>query len=128
MKKAHHLHIGKVGEDVAVQWLVKNGFTVVERNYWKKWGEIDIVAEKDTCLHFVEVKTTERTSDKNSSVAPEENMHQKKMQRLERVIETYVQEKQISESKEWSIDVCVVYLNTKTHIARVQYYQDIVLK
>jgi Holliday junction resolvase-like predicted endonuclease len=52
-----HLDVGKIGEDTAARFLVKQGFMIVERNYWKKYGEIDIVAKKKGVIHFVEVKT-----------------------------------------------------------------------
>ena len=48
--------IGQVGEDIACKFLMKHGFTVLERNYTKKWGEIDIIAQKEDVLYFVEVK------------------------------------------------------------------------
>ena len=55
--KTGHLRVGKVGEGVAARYLVQNGFEIKERNYSKKWGELDIVALKGEKLHFVEVKT-----------------------------------------------------------------------
>ena len=47
---------GEIGEELACKFLVKHGFTIFERNYTKKWGEIDIVATKNGVLHFFEVK------------------------------------------------------------------------
>ena len=54
---------GKYGEDIAVKYLIKNGYKIVERNYhFSRYGEIDIIAlDKDT-LCFIEVKT--RTTEK----------------------------------------------------------------
>ena len=52
--------IGEIGENVAAKFLMKHGFAILDRNYTKKWGEIDIVAEKDNLLHFVEVKSVVR--------------------------------------------------------------------
>ena len=49
--------VGKFGEDVACMFLKKHGYRVVERNYLRKWGELDIVAKKAKKLCFVEVKT-----------------------------------------------------------------------
>lgn len=48
--------IGDQGEDAAAQYLERNGFRVLERNWKTRWCEIDIVAEKDGAVHFVEVK------------------------------------------------------------------------
>ena len=49
--------VGEIGESVAVRFLVKHGFSILNRNYTRKWGELDIVAEKDAKLYFVEVKS-----------------------------------------------------------------------
>ena len=45
--------IGQIGENVASKYLVKHGFSIVERNYTKKWGEIDIVARKEKRIHLI---------------------------------------------------------------------------
>ncbi|MEK7560306.1 MAG: YraN family protein, partial [Patescibacteria group bacterium] len=63
---------GNLGEKLAAKFLSANGFKIVETNYWRKWGEIDIIAEKDNILHFVEVKAT--GSDEESGYRPEENI------------------------------------------------------
>ncbi len=49
--------LGKYGEDFAVSVLEAEGCTVLERNFRCRAGEIDIIAEKDGTLYFVEVKT-----------------------------------------------------------------------
>ena len=48
---------GEIGENIAVKFLVKHNFTILERNYTKKWGELDIVAEKQGKIYFIEVKS-----------------------------------------------------------------------
>ena len=47
---------GKQGEALACDFLKENGFVIVCQNYWSPLGEIDIVAKKEDCLYFVEVK------------------------------------------------------------------------
>ncbi len=51
------LHFGKEGEKAAVKFLKKKGYRFIEKNYRNKTGEIDIVAEQDEVLVFVEVKS-----------------------------------------------------------------------
>lgn len=59
---AQHLLLGQIGEELAANWLMKNGFRILHRNWRSKYGyELDIVAFKDNKLHIVEVKT--RTDD-----------------------------------------------------------------
>lgn len=53
----NNLQLGKIGEGVAVKYLQKQGFQIIERNFKKRYGEIDIVAKDRDTLVFVEVKT-----------------------------------------------------------------------
>lgn len=54
--------VGKKGEDLTASFLRKNGWTVIKRNYYCRFGEIDIIAENDTYIIFVEVKTRRENS------------------------------------------------------------------
>jgi len=49
--------LGKEGEDKAEEFLKRNGFKILERNFRTPYGEIDIIAKKGSRLFFVEVKT-----------------------------------------------------------------------
>lgn len=48
---------GKQGEDQAVEYLTQQGYTILERNWFMRIGEIDIIAQKDDVIYFFEVKT-----------------------------------------------------------------------
>ncbi len=52
----HTTVIGNRGEDLASQWLLHNSYKILERNWKNRWCEIDIVAQKDAVVYFVEVK------------------------------------------------------------------------
>ena len=54
---AEHNDLGKFGEELAVEFLQKNGYTILETNWTFQKAEIDILAQKDTILAVVEVKT-----------------------------------------------------------------------
>jgi putative endonuclease len=49
--------LGKQGESIAIQYLVKNGYRIIETNYRTDFGEIDIIAKDKGTLVFIEVKT-----------------------------------------------------------------------
>jgi len=54
---SNNIEVGKKGEDIAVKYLKRHGYKVLDRNFRsRRWGEIDIVATKDDVLVFVEVK------------------------------------------------------------------------
>ena len=125
--------IGEIGENVAVKFLVKRGFSILDRNYTKKWGEIDVVAEKSGRIYFIEVKSVSRETLNNvphetlDEYKPEDNMHPWKLKRLSRTIQTYLLSKNISEEKEWQGDLLVVFLSLKDKMARVKVVSDIIL-
>jgi Holliday junction resolvase-like predicted endonuclease len=66
--KTENRKIGDIGEGIAARFLMKRGFSVIECNYLKPWGEIDIIAKKKGKIYFVEVKTVSHGTF--SSVAP----------------------------------------------------------
>lgn len=81
------LHLGKHGEDFAAAILAEQGYTITERNYRCKIGEIDIIAEKEDELCFVEVKT--RRSERFGR--PAEAVNGEKQKQLRRVASWYMQ-------------------------------------
>lgn len=57
MKQLHRQLLGKLGEDFATDYLRKQKFIILERNFKKRYGEIDIIARQGQVLVFIEVKT-----------------------------------------------------------------------
>jgi len=112
--------VGRIGEEIASIFLENKGFSIVERNYRKKWGEIDIVAKKDGSMRFVEVKTV--SSGGNISYTPEENVHYNKLKRLTRTIETFCAERGFY--GEWQIDVIGILLDADKKEARVRFTEN----
>ena len=129
---AKHNDLGALGEDIACKFLINKGFKIIERNHWRKWGEIDIVAcATSGVVHFVEVKSTGKDYPSRSSGQaqlddwrPEDMLHHNKIERLKRVIQTYILENDI---EDWVFDVIIVYINKRTRLARCKYIEDIIL-
>ncbi|HEY4494007.1 MAG TPA: YraN family protein [Candidatus Paceibacterota bacterium] len=120
---------GEIGENVAVKFLVKHGFSVLDRNYTRKWGELDIVAQKDNKVYFIEVKSVIRpdlSHVNHETYRPEDNMHPWKMRRMARTIQTYLLAKKL-EDREWQVDLLVVYLNLEGKKAKIKVVKDIIL-
>ena len=129
MAKTEKRAIGDIGEGVACKYLEKKGFKVLERNYWKPWGEIDIVAEREGKLVFVEVKSVSRITSgglSRETLRPEENMHPAKLKRLHRAVQTYLLERRVPEAREWQIDLACVYIDFASRKARVEVLENIV--
>lgn len=136
MAKTAKRQIGDTGEGVACKYLEGRGYTVLERNYLKPWGEIDIVAKKAKRLYFIEVKSVSRENTKAGPLysgsrvtgyRPEDNVHPAKLKRLHRAIQTYLLDHRVSEDTEWQIDVACVYLDFATRKARVEMLENIIL-
>lgn len=126
MKRTAKRIKGDIGEDIVANYLKNKGFFVHTRNYWKPWGEIDIIAEKANTLSFIEVKTVTRESEDSLKVRPEENLHPAKLRRIHRAIQTYLLDHNVPESKDWKIDLACVYLNFSTHKARVEILENVI--
>jgi putative endonuclease len=124
--------IGQIGEDCACEYLEKNGYRVIERNYLKKWGEIDIIAKKGQKIHFIEVKSVSRRLDSvthvtNDQYNPEDNMHPWKLERLGRAVQSYLLDRNIPDEVEWQFDLVTAYIDIDKRLGRVELLEDIVL-
>ena len=120
--------IGNIGEEIACKWLTQRDFLVVQRNYNKKWGEIDIIAIKQGVIQFFEVKSiTVKSREGDRDRSPAENVHEPKVRRLKRVIQTYLLEKKYGLDAEFKFHVILVYMNSLTRRARVEFLENIIL-
>lgn len=123
--------IGQVGEKLACMFLMKHGFSIIETNYTKKLGEIDIVAKKSKVWHFVEVKSVscenldKVTQETYSGFRPEENMHEHKIRRFIRTVD-YYRMVHNHENEDFQIDLALVYVDQTKRIGKVRLMENIV--
>lgn len=92
---------GQKGEDIAVMFLMKHGFRVIERNFHSRNGEIDIIAKKARKYHFFEVKT----GFQGSWVNPADNLTKEKLWKFQRAVQYYTLLKRIKQYKVQGITV-----------------------
>ena len=85
---AQHNELGKKGEQLAVDFLFKNGYEIVERNYRFDKAEVDIIARKDNILAIVEVKTRSTKDFGN----PQDFVKSKQIKNLVKAVDEYVNE------------------------------------
>ncbi|HXS14894.1 MAG TPA: YraN family protein [Candidatus Saccharimonadales bacterium] len=116
--------IGKKGEDVAVESLKKQGYQILERNFRKHYGEIDIIAidktDKEAILVFVEVKT--RTSSQFGT--PFEAITPWKMKPLIKTAQLYAaSHKNLPEAMR--MDAVAVILDNTLELKSLEHLQNI---
>ena len=83
---ARHNALGKWGEDIAADMLAAKGYAICERNWKLKHHEIDIIAMRDNCLVFAEVKTRSNTGED-----PLECIDKRKIMHMVRAAEAYIE-------------------------------------
>lgn len=106
---AEHNDLGKLGEDLAAAHLEENGYSILERNFVIQKAEIDIIAQKDSVLAIVEVKT--RSSLDFGS--PQDFVKQKKIQLLIKAVNAYIndREKDFQDDIEIRFDIIAIHKN-----------------
>lgn len=94
--------IGKQGEEIAISYLRRNGYMISDINWRCGRYELDIVAQKQGMLHFIEVKTRSASS----LTPPEQAMTQSKVSAMHRAIKAYLAQRRIV--GEFEIDLVAV--------------------
>lgn len=113
---------GDICEKLAAKHLLKRNFKVLEKNYQRKWGEIDLIAIDGEKIHFIEVKGSNLQGHK-----PEENVHLWKTKRLWRAIQTWFIEHPDYADFEWQIDVMAVFLDLDAKKAKIRWTKNVII-
>lgn len=85
--------VGDKGEDTASDFLMNKGYKIIQRNYRCMYGEVDIIAEYDEAIIFVEV----RTRRSNSFGTPQDSITPSKINKISKTALCYIQEKCFSD-------------------------------
>lgn len=130
--------LGKSGEDLACRYLVDKKFKIIERNYRKPWGELDIIAKSsDKTLVFVEVKTMRQFGNQSGNqpnnypqlpdleIEPEMQMTQAKIKKVKRTASLYANSypEWVDKIKGWRIDLLALTINGKDCL--INHYENI---
>jgi putative endonuclease len=113
---AEHNDLGKFGEELAVDFLQKNGYEILETNWTFQKAEIDIIAQKENILAIVEVKT-------RSSIEfglPQDFVKPKKIQLLVKAVNEYVISNDLD--VEVRFDVIAIYKEGKEY--KIDHIED----
>ena len=115
--------IGILGEQLAQKYLKDKGYNIVALNYKKFTGEIDIIAEKEKVISFVEVKTNSRH---NFNFNPELRVNSFKMQNIVRTANLFIMEKGLQEV-EWQIDIIAITFDSRSQKADIKHFKRVSL-
>jgi len=113
---AEHNELGKFGEELAVEFLQQNGYEILETNWTFQKAEIDIIAQKETVLAVVEVKT-------RSSIEfglPQDFVKPKKIQLLVKAVNEYIIANEID--VEVRFDIIAIYKEAKDY--KIEHIED----
>jgi len=118
--------VGRWGEEIAAVYLKRNGYSIVDRNFYTPEGEIDLIAlqeeKEEKILIFVEVKT--RTSKKYGY--PEEAFTRKKWDHMLRAIDKYFED-HLDYGDTWQIDVIAVQKLSEEQLPEIVHFENIVM-
>lgn len=126
---------GRIGEDLACEYLKKQGYKILDRNFRQPWGEIDIVCQApDKTLVFAEVKTMHQFSHgklpdsqfSNSSLVPEDQMSKAKFFKSQKIAASYAAANKnlIDEDRGWRIDLLAISIKDGNKV-NVNHYKNI---
>ena len=107
---AEHNELGKLGEEMAVEFLQKAGYAIRETNWTFQKAEVDIIAQKENTLAIIEVKT-------RSSLEfglPQDFVKPKKIQLLTKAVDAYVNERDLD--IEVRFDIIAIHKEGKSFV------------
>ncbi|OGO00272.1 MAG: YraN family protein [Chloroflexi bacterium RBG_13_52_14] len=113
--------VGALGEKLAVDFLKKRGYKIIQRNFRCREGEIDIITKQGECLVFVEV----RTKKSSGFGIPEESITPVKSRKLVDLANIYLQNCS-SLPQSWRIDVIAVELKPDNKLSRLEHIENAV--
>jgi len=112
---AEHNELGKKGEQLAIDFLIKNEYKILEKNYRYLKAEVDIIAQKENTLAAVEVKT--RSTDYFGD--PQDAVNPKKIKLLVSAIDYYVIDKDLDVEVRFDI-IAIIYQKNKSKIEHLE--------
>lgn len=110
--------VGQWGEAIAAKYLSEHGYTIRHRNWRYDHGELDIVAELNGCIHFVEVRL--RRSDQFGK--PDETLSLRKQAKLVATSQAYLEKNELIDIAA-QIDVIVIELGPRNTVARLEHLE-----
>lgn len=123
MDKTTGKEFGFLAENIAARHLESKGYEVIERNYRRPWGEIDLIAKSDDVVVFVEVKANSRGFAGNFE--PELRVDHRKVAKIARTAQLYLGDDPKASDIEWRVDVVSVTFDELAKKAKIKHFKNI---
>lgn len=122
MKKFNYQQ-GQAGEEIAQDFLIQKGYQIVQSNWRTRWGEIDLIVQKNEQLIFVEVKLKKG----EMFGSPEEMINLSKLEQIKKTAQSFLQANPqlIKECPQQQIDAVCIVLNPDDSIKRITHWQNL---
>jgi len=125
--------VGKLGEDIACDYLKNKGYKILARNFERKISrflksEIDIIAKKQGIIHFVEVKTI-KNKGQSFVFLPEAKVDFAKKRKLIKTAEFWLSKSKIPLDVKWQIDIISIKIPGKPfskEMAEINHFENAV--
>ncbi len=114
----NHILLGKWGEEMAAVYLREKGYVILERDWHSNHRDIDIIAQDNDCMVFVEVKARQN----RLFAEPESAVNYQKLKNLRLAINHYIKYRQIDNP--WRFDVITVVGDLGCQAPEIQHIQD----
>jgi len=119
---ASHISLGKHAEELACTYLAERNFRILGRNWRRSWGELDIIAQRERTLHFIEVKG-ERVSAKGFEAFRRAN--DRKLTKVIRTARTWLASHRRSPQTPWQVDIISVTVNELAEQAHITHFKNV---
>ena len=111
--------LGRLGEDIAADFLEKRDIKIIKRNYFTKYGEIDLIGFKNKTIIFTEVKLR----NNNNFGLPVESITKNKIKRYQNAAQAFLLETDINYN-DIRFDVICLYLENKNNKYKIEWIKN----
>lgn len=120
LKRTTTVGTGQLGERIAAEYLAGQRYEILEKNYRKSFGEVDIIAKDQEVMVFVEVKTRQASAFSSTAL---EAVDLRKQRRLSRIAREYLLSRRLDDVSA-RFDVIAIVLNKKKQAERIDHIRD----
>lgn len=114
--------LGLAAEEAVAQHLTQAGFRVLDRNWRRPWGELDIIADKQGVVHFIEVKASRRQV---AGFDPFLRADGRKMHKVKRTALTWLSAHRYGPDTEWQMDIASVIMDSALPKPAIELFENI---